>query len=164
MNPTQNLPLRDIHLPDAVSWWPLAPGWWIALALLIICVAGLYWLVKTLTKPVIKKSARAELQHLLDDYAEHRDAQKLLQQLSVLMRRIGISYLPRSEAAGITGRAWYQQLNELVKGQPLSDASIDLLVSAPYRPGIELPEQQLESLLKEVRQWVGALSREAAYD
>ncbi len=21
--------LRDIQLPEAISWWPLAPGWWI---------------------------------------------------------------------------------------------------------------------------------------
>lgn len=30
--------LRDIHLPADISWWPLAPGWWvliIALGLLI---------------------------------------------------------------------------------------------------------------------------------
>ena len=39
MNPSDPLAqLRDIHLPEAVSWWPLAPGWWVLGALL---VAGL---------------------------------------------------------------------------------------------------------------------------
>ncbi|MGB1912292.1 MAG: DUF4381 domain-containing protein [Porticoccaceae bacterium] len=33
--------LRDIHLPEAVSWWPLAPGWWILGAAL---VAGIIYL------------------------------------------------------------------------------------------------------------------------
>jgi hypothetical protein len=164
MNPKQDLPLRDIHLPDAVSWWPLAPGWWVSLILVIVLAVGLYLLIKRITKPVIKKSAKAELQHLMDDYAEHRSAQKLLQQLSVLMRRIGISYLPRSEAAGITGKDWYEQLNALVKGEPLSTDSIELLVSAPYRPAVDIPSQQVEQLLKEVRQWVSALSREASRD
>ena len=28
----QQIPLRDLHLPDAISWWPLAPGWWLAIA------------------------------------------------------------------------------------------------------------------------------------
>ena len=32
--------LRDIHLPEAVSLWPLAPGWWLLLAL-IAAVLGL---------------------------------------------------------------------------------------------------------------------------
>ena len=35
MDPEQ-IPLRDLHLPDAISWWPLAPGWWIVLGLALI--------------------------------------------------------------------------------------------------------------------------------
>ena len=27
--------LADIHLPDPVSWWPLAPGWWMLLGLAV---------------------------------------------------------------------------------------------------------------------------------
>ena len=23
--------LRDLHLPDALGWWPLAPGWWVVI-------------------------------------------------------------------------------------------------------------------------------------
>ena len=164
MNPTQALPLRDIHLPNAISWWPLAPGWWVLLLLAIVTVVGLYLLIKRITRPAIKKSARAELQHLLDDYAEHNDAQKLVQHLSVLMRRIGISYLPRSEAAGVTGKKWYEQLNTLVKGAPLSADSIELLLSAPYRPNVDISEQQVEQLLKEVQQWASTLAREASHD
>lgn len=26
--------LRDIHLPETISWWPLAPGWWALIILL----------------------------------------------------------------------------------------------------------------------------------
>jgi hypothetical protein len=26
--------LRDIHLPETISWWPLAPGWWVLIILL----------------------------------------------------------------------------------------------------------------------------------
>lgn len=36
--------LRDVHVPDAPSLWPLAPGWWLLLALLgavIAVVVGL---------------------------------------------------------------------------------------------------------------------------
>lgn len=40
MNPSDPLAqLRDIHLPEAVSWWPLAPGWWVLGALLIAGLA-----------------------------------------------------------------------------------------------------------------------------
>ena len=32
----QALPLRDIQLPDAVSWWPLAMGWWLLLLVMVV--------------------------------------------------------------------------------------------------------------------------------
>ena len=35
MDPTQ-LPLRDLHLPETIGWWPLAPGWWFAIAALVV--------------------------------------------------------------------------------------------------------------------------------
>ena len=39
------LPLRDIHLPGLIAWWPPAPGWWLAAALLLaaLVVLGLYY-------------------------------------------------------------------------------------------------------------------------
>ena len=46
MNPAvdvSQLPLRDIHLPAAIGWWPPALGWWL-LAALVLAAAGLYGL------------------------------------------------------------------------------------------------------------------------
>ena len=35
------IPLRDIHLPEPISWWPLAPGWWILVGgLLALAILG----------------------------------------------------------------------------------------------------------------------------
>ncbi|MBS1202779.1 MAG: hypothetical protein H6R22_1288, partial [Chromatiaceae bacterium] len=36
--------LRDWHLPDPVSWWPPAPGWWLVAGLaLAACALTLHW-------------------------------------------------------------------------------------------------------------------------
>lgn len=39
--------LRDIQLPEAISWWPLAPGWWI---LIMFAASFLGWTVFRLLK------------------------------------------------------------------------------------------------------------------
>ncbi|MBV1912177.1 MAG: DUF4381 domain-containing protein, partial [Cycloclasticus sp.] len=36
----EELPLRDIHLPDAITWWPPAIGWWLLLAVIIVAAFG----------------------------------------------------------------------------------------------------------------------------
>ena len=41
MNP-DDIPIRELHLPDATGWWPLAPGWWFLIAL---AVAGAAYLI-----------------------------------------------------------------------------------------------------------------------
>ena len=43
MDPEQ-IPLRDLHLPEAIGWWPLAPGWWLLIALGVVLLAYLLFL------------------------------------------------------------------------------------------------------------------------
>ena len=48
MNPNDPLAdLADIHLPNSISAWPLAPGWWV---LIILACAGLVALFKLWSK------------------------------------------------------------------------------------------------------------------
>ena len=58
------LPLRDIHLPDVSLWWPPAAGWWL---LVILATLALVYLPRMLRwwrlKPVKKLSLR-ELKHI----------------------------------------------------------------------------------------------------
>ncbi|KRG44997.1 hypothetical protein ARC78_04080 [Stenotrophomonas pictorum JCM 9942] len=44
MTPLQ-LPLRDVHLPAAPGWWPLAPGGWLVLGCLalVVLAGGAWW-------------------------------------------------------------------------------------------------------------------------
>ncbi len=41
MDPSR-LPLRDVHLTAAPSWWPPAPGWWLVASALV--AAALAWI------------------------------------------------------------------------------------------------------------------------
>ena len=59
----EQLPMRDIHLPEPTSWWPPAPGWWLLLALFIVLIFVIFmvrrWLIKKRRAP--KQIALREL-------------------------------------------------------------------------------------------------------
>ena len=57
--------LRDIQLPADISWWPLAPGWWV---LVILAALTIGWLILSLTKRyrsrLYRRQALAQLQRI----------------------------------------------------------------------------------------------------
>ena len=150
------LPLRDIHLPDTVSWWPPAPGWWV---LSIFALGAVMWLVYRVRRgpvPRPRQDAAAALQRISEQFHRHGDVHELLSGLSVLLRRIGITYLSR-DRAGLTGVAWYQQLNTLVGKEVFTSRSIEILCQAPYRRDVTLDSAELTGLIEQSRQWITAL-------
>lgn len=162
MNPADSLPLRDFHLPDAVSWWPPALGWWLMLLLIIMVLAGLYVLIKHLRKPLLNKSAKAEIYAAIDEFSQHSDGKRLVQDISIAIRRIGISYLKRDSTAGIAGKNWYQQVNNLVQRNRLTQEVVTLLSEVPYQKNPELEPHLLESLISQSSKWVESLPKNAA--
>jgi len=157
MNPSvDQLPLRDIHLPPAVSWWPPAPGWWALLILLVLLlvVARLLW-QRWRHKP-LNKLALQELQAIQDAYDKHGDSQQLLQAISILLRRTCMSYVSRQQAASLTGDAWIRQLNQLGQGDTFSDQLGRQLATGPYS---RQPDIDVDVLLASSRQWLQGLPR-----
>jgi hypothetical protein len=157
MNPADALPLRDIHLPDAVSWWPPAIGWWILLILVLLLIASLILGIRKLLQPKMNKSAKAEIDNVLLSYNQHNDDLQLVQQISSAIRRIGISYLTREEYAGLVGEAWYQHINQLAPKQPFSESMIEVLINAPYQKHPQIDHKLLQQLITQTRNWVRAL-------
>ncbi len=162
MNPTDSLLLRDIHLPDPVSWWPPAIGWWILLLISLIVIWGLIAFIKKLKRPVLKKSAKAEIAMVLNDYNNHQNQHLLIQQLSITIKRIGISYLQRNQTAGISGVEWYAKINQLVEKNQFSDEVIKLLSQGPYQKKPELDDETVNQIINQTQRWVSALSKEKA--
>ena len=96
MDPEQ-IPLRDLHLPAEIGWWPLAPGWW---ALVAVAIAGVLWLLyREFVRWRFNRARRAALKQLAliaEDFAARGDAIAAAQELSALVRRALLAYAPRS--------------------------------------------------------------------
>lgn len=127
----QALDLKDIHLPEAISWWPPAMGWWLAPLLTLLIGAFLFWLYKFLTRQTPIKTAKKQLLELKQD-SSSEDIHKLAN-LSKLLRRVAISVSPRSESASLTGQAWLEYLDSTVKGKPFTEGVGRCLADAHYK-------------------------------
>ncbi len=154
----QPLPLRDIHLPEPVSWWPPAPGWW-GLAVLILLLVGLLFLGRVLyRRGQLRREARQALQAIESRYKIHQNDQQLAADLSTLLRRVALSCSPRAEVAGLTGDAWLDFLDRGVAGSRFHKAFSTgvgrALVEAPYRAAVKI---EGAALLKLCAAWVEAL-------
>ena len=152
------LPLKDIHLPDAISWWPPAIGWWLLALLIPTLIVFLYWLYKRLTQKTALKTAKKTLA-VIKRNVELDNTQKL-RELSKLLRRIAVSLTPRAEVASLTGQSWLAFLDESVAGAPFSEGSGQLLVTAPYR-NIAPSDQEISLLISLCEDWFKAQTKPA---
>ena len=59
MDPEQ-IPLRDLHLPEAVGWWPLAPGWWVLIALAVAHAVQCPYCIDAFTQSSLENGSNVE--------------------------------------------------------------------------------------------------------
>lgn len=152
MDPTE-LPLRPLHLPDPIGWWPLAPGWWFVIALLL---AGIGWLVLRAWQKyqflAPQRCAMRTLAEVESDYLTRRDPLMLGRQLSELLRRSMLAYAPRHEVAGLTGDAWLEWLDRDLPVPYFHTEGGKSLLQLPYRdPNGDFSDVDVNALLAAVR-------------
>jgi hypothetical protein len=132
MDPAE-IPLRDLHLPEAIGWWPLAPGWWLLIAL---AVAGILYLIYRgygrwrANRP--RRVALRELRKVIANYERGQGAIPIAKQLSQLLRRAMMAFASRHEVAGLTGQGWLAWLDRGLDGQPFTTGAGRLIELLPY--------------------------------
>jgi len=152
VDPTQ-LPLRDLRLPEAVGWWPLAPGWWLLIALAVFALAWLLrssWQKYRMNAP--RRYAIRTLAALEAEYLSHHNPVRLGQQVSGLLRRGMLAYAPRHEVAGLTGESWLAWLDRDLPVPYFHTEGGKSLLQLPYRnPDDDFSDIDINALLAAVR-------------
>ncbi len=141
--------LRDIQAPEPISWWPLAPGWWLLAALLL---ALLVWLGMSLWRANRRRREfvaqqqwlMAELNRI--EQQAKRQPREALSQLSQLLRRCALKmqatgFESEQPVAGLHGDDWLNWLQNH-GGESLAKHQ-EWLLEAPYRPENQAPPAQL---------------------
>lgn len=164
----QSLNLRDIHLPEPVSWWPLAPGWWLLLTALLIIIALAFITRKIYRSKQLKRDINAELETIKQQFQQTQNKSQLAKALSVLLRRANITYYSRSHfkgesIAGLTGENWLAWLDK-THSKPehtLTEKNItfqselgQVLITAPYMSDESQLDYDAQSLIQLCESWL----------
>lgn len=144
-----NLPeLRDIHIPDGVSAFPPAYGWWLILLAIIATIV----LVKLYSAWRIRSKKLYALR-LLNDVRD-QDVILAAKEMSEILRRICVIKYP--EASVYIGKEWIDFLNLHTK-ETIGGKTAQLLIDAPYvRPHSKnYSQEDLENLRAFCVAWIG---------
>ena len=151
--------LRDIHLPEPVSWWPPAPGWWLLAALSLVVIAGLLWLWRYRRRQTPRRVALAELTRLRADFQRDGDGAAIAAGISTLLRRLALAHFPRTQVAGLVGDAWLQFLDRSGGDNQFSAGPGRALIRASYRPTEAF---EIEALLNVAEAWIKRIGKQRA--
>lgn len=155
MNPidVSQLPLRDIHLPAEVAWWPPAYGWWILLAVLAVLgvIAALVY-----RRRFRERAAIRGLKAVAQALAEGAPPVSCIQRTSMILRRFAMSIDETKKAAGLTGEAWLRFLDRRWGRDEFSAGIGRVLIYGPYAPAERVSAGDVGALNSLCLDWVRA--------
>lgn len=133
--------LHDIALPPEVPWWPLAPGWYVVLGVLLVLMLVL--------------AHRAWKRHRGNAYRRAALRQLAFAQdvpsIAELLRRTALAIAPREEIAAMTGNAWLDWL-AAQSSEDIPDAVREQLNTGVYDQ--RGPDHELAPLREFAGRWI----------
>jgi len=146
--------LRDIHLPGAVTVWPLAPGWWLIFGGLVALTVGVLLHLRARRRSV-KRAAVRELDGIEASFRSSRDVARLALSLATLLRRVAIARFPRRDVASLHGRDWSRFLVRTSGDRGLTVEIVHDLSLAVYAgPSAEPDASRVEAWTTAARNWI----------
>lgn len=149
--PEQGLELHDIHLPAEPSWFPLAPGWWVLLAIIVASLALFFFVYKKRKRQAhFQNEAIALIENILIQY-ENKEltTPNAITSISAALKRIAIALHGREKVAKLSGAAWISFLDSTGKTPRFNTESGQALISSGYQAESNTPVQTIATLAKD---------------
>jgi hypothetical protein len=145
--PPQGPELRDIHVPQ-VPWWPLAPGWWVLLVLVValLMLAAWAWHCRARRRRYIDH-VLAELHAARARHDADGDNAAFAASAHQLVRRVARAR--DAHSVTLTAEAWRAALAAMAPKRNVS--RLATLGDVMYRPRAPL---DIDAVTAEVDGWV----------
>jgi hypothetical protein len=147
--------LKDIHLPNPISFWPIAPGWYVLLALVLVLLSlVLRQVLRFRQRQQPKQQALKMLGSYQAEYEKSHNHQMIGAHISELLKRVALVYFPRSQVAGLEGDRWLEFLDSTSKEKRFKTLRFELL-ELPFSPSGQTDKQvNMSALFEATRLWI----------
>ncbi|MCX8515012.1 MAG: DUF4381 domain-containing protein [Burkholderiales bacterium] len=138
--------LKDVHLPPPVSMLPLAPGWYILIALVILIFSVvIYFMIK----------AQYKRKHDLKIYAmfeqiNHNAKSNLIEETSILLKRVALKKFPQQSPHLLFEQEWLKFLDATGKTTNFTNGPGKVLLNIYHKP----QQNDYKELYKVVKLWL----------
>ncbi len=139
--------LRNIHLPDPVSGFPSAPGWW--LLVILICVGVFFllrWLVRYWRNNRYRRVGISQLNEIFKHFEFDEDQKQYLASFSELLKQLALTIYPRDAVASLTGEEWVAFLDRSADSKAFSMGAGQVLMYSTYEREANFDVQELHKL------------------
>ena len=147
--------IDEIILPEAVSWWPSAPGWQVlALSSGLLLIVQVFRLAKRWWRNRYRREALRQLAQV-----QHQAGQLLDEVVSTLpyyIKATALQAYPRHDVASLSGNDWLAFLDAHYAGPSFQEGVGKNLLNIAYLPREkwQLNHQEATQLIKLSRQWI----------
>ncbi|MFK7864056.1 MAG: DUF4381 domain-containing protein [Pseudohongiellaceae bacterium] len=137
--------LADIHLPEPVSFWPPAPGWWV-LALLLL-IAAIWLIRKVRTRTVLKRIKSQAISELTACYERYSNSSsqepaslklRYVNEANGVLKRVALVHFSDNAVAGLGGSEWVNFIRANGNASLLDEAIADALSHGRFKTTIEV--------------------------
>lgn len=148
--------IEPLIAPDAVPFWPPAPGWYMLCGLLVLAAI---LLLRSCIRRRGENRYRREALHQLKEigaFAGTRAEQGDVQAVNRLLKKTALSVFPRKEVAPLFGKEWLKFLDKHCSSAVFTGTSGELLLSATSGTlkATSIPEDQWQHLVALAETWI----------
>ncbi|WP_448549186.1 DUF4381 domain-containing protein [Thalassotalea fusca] len=135
--------LKDVHLPEQIHNYPIAPGWWL---LAIIIVTVIFWAIKSVINRKKFNHKRKVAKKLLDS-GNLSNAE-----IIVLLKTVAMHYVPRENVASLHGDTLADFLQTQLPEK--HQANFNTLINGKFSQHYSPTQQNEVSLIEAANLWL----------
>ena len=144
--------LKDIHLPEIPSVWPLPAMFWIVLFFAFFAVFTACWFWRYFHRITAFRYAKHQVESLTKQF--RGNSYKIAYEICLLLRRIALMKFKRENVSALSGKDWRKFLEKTTKKPVFSGQAGDIVEDVMFIPSDRFNYRDVTPLVEAAKEWI----------